>query len=59
MFYFGKVEALVKKECGGMPWEFNLRDVLRWCELMLRHQVSPLPVSVQLQFVYITCNKIA
>ena len=47
MFYFGKVEALVKKECGGMPWEFNLRDVLRWCELMLRHQVSPLPVSVQ------------
>ena len=20
-------------------WEFNLRDVLRWCELMVQHQV--------------------
>lgn len=22
----------------GSPWEFNLRDVFRWCELMLREQ---------------------
>lgn len=25
----------------GSPWEFNLRDVFRWCELMLREQGSP------------------
>lgn len=24
----------------GSPWEFNLRDVFRWCELMLREQDS-------------------
>ena len=25
----------------GSPWEFNLRDVFRWCELMLREQRLP------------------
>lgn len=25
----------------GSPWEFNLRDVFRWCELMLREQALP------------------
>lgn len=25
----------------GSPWEFNLRDVFRWCELMLREQQPP------------------
>jgi len=25
----------------GSPWEFNLRDVFRWCELMLREQHLP------------------
>lgn len=25
----------------GSPWEFNLRDVFRWCELMLREQSLP------------------
>lgn len=25
----------------GAPWEFNLRDVFRWCELMLREQQRP------------------
>lgn len=25
----------------GSPWEFNLRDVFRWCELMLREQQLP------------------
>ena len=23
----------------GRPWEFNLRDILRWCELMRNYQV--------------------
>jgi midasin (ATPase involved in ribosome maturation) len=22
----------------GRPWEFNLRDIFRWCELMRQHQ---------------------
>lgn len=25
----------------GSPWEFNLRDVFRWCEVMLREQQPP------------------
>lgn len=28
----------------GSPWEFNLRDVFRWCEVMVREQ-QPLPSS--------------
>lgn len=26
----------------GSPWEFNLRDILRWCELMERNKISSL-----------------
>jgi midasin len=25
----------------GRPWEFNLRDIFRWCELMRTYQVRP------------------
>lgn len=25
---------------GSDIWEFNLRDIFRWCELMTKHQVS-------------------
>lgn len=25
----------------GSPWEFNLRDVFRWCELMVKEQSCP------------------
>ena len=28
-----QVQKLMNKECGMGVWEFNLRDVLRWCEL--------------------------
>ena len=34
-----QVQKLVNKECGIGVWEFNLRDILRWCELS---QVFPL-----------------
>jgi midasin len=34
-----KVEVLVRK-CGATLWEFNLRDVLRWCQLMQDYQAS-------------------
>lgn len=30
----------------GSPWEFNLRDVFRWCELMLREQQATFTSSV-------------
>ncbi|XP_053314521.1 midasin [Spea bombifrons] len=33
-------EVMVKREWGhkGGPWEFNLRDLFRWCQLMLEDQ---------------------
>jgi midasin len=30
----------------GRPWEFNLRDILRWCELMRHYQV-PVPACAK------------
>ncbi|KJE89993.1 midasin [Capsaspora owczarzaki ATCC 30864] len=35
-------ETMVARSFGrlGAPWEFNLRDVFRWCELMLAHQAD-------------------
>ncbi|XP_065904261.1 midasin-like isoform X2 [Dysidea avara] len=33
-----KVADIVAKENYDL-WEFNIRDVLRWCELMMKHQV--------------------
>lgn len=24
----------------GGPWEYNLRDILRWCELLIHNQVT-------------------
>lgn len=35
-----QVETLVIDECGSSLWEFNLRDILRWCELMQNYQVQ-------------------
>lgn len=29
----------------GSPWEFNLRDVFRWCELMIREQEATRPIG--------------
>ena len=29
----------MRRECGASLWEFNLRDVLRWCRLMQDYQV--------------------
>ena len=34
-----QVGVLVKTECGARLWEFNLRDILRWCQLMKDSQV--------------------
>ena len=34
-----KVVDVVMKESFDL-WEFNIRDVLRWCELMIKHQVE-------------------
>jgi hypothetical protein len=33
-------DVVKKQEWGakGGPWEFNLRDLVRWCQLMLKHQ---------------------
>ena len=36
------MDILVKSESGNNPWEFNVRDILRWCSLMLKHQVTTL-----------------
>lgn len=35
-------EVCVERRWGqkGSPWEFNLRDLFRWCELMLNDQSS-------------------
>ncbi|XP_032235337.2 midasin-like isoform X2 [Nematostella vectensis] len=35
-------ETVIDKLWGskGSPWEFNLRDVFRWCDLLIRHQVG-------------------
>ena len=35
-FFPEKMASVVDKE---KVWEFNLRDVLRWCELMVKYQV--------------------
>ena len=32
---------VVTRRFGGGPWDFNLRDVFRWCELMMKEQVAP------------------
>ena len=29
----------MKRECGTSIWEFNLRDILRWCQVLKDHQV--------------------
>ena len=34
----------MKSESGNNPWEFNLRDILRWCSLMCKHQVITLVI---------------
>ena len=34
-----QVEVLIRRECGTSLWEFNLRDILRWCQLMKDYQV--------------------
>jgi len=36
-------KALTTRRFGvaGGPWDFNLRDVFRWCELLLDQQVAP------------------
>ena len=36
-FFPDKMASVVDKE---KVWEFNLRDVLRWCELMVKYQVK-------------------
>jgi len=35
-------ETMIANSFGrkGAPWEFNLRDVFRWCEFMKRNQTS-------------------
>ena len=35
-------ETVERSEWGhrGGPWEFNLRDIFRWCELLIRNQVK-------------------
>ena len=30
---------MLVRKCGATLWEFNLRDVLRWCQLMQDYQV--------------------
>ena len=30
----------------GSPWEFNIRDVMRWCQLIDKHQVNSLSLYV-------------
>ncbi|XP_033727582.1 midasin-like isoform X2 [Pecten maximus] len=37
-------EATVDKSWGqkGSPWEFNLRDLFRWCDLLCHNQVKDL-----------------
>ena len=34
-------ETVVEGRWGrkGSPWELNLRDVFRWCDLLIKHQV--------------------
>ena len=39
LFFSHKVEMLVRRVCGDSMWEFNLRDILRWCQLIKEHQV--------------------
>jgi len=35
----------------GGPWEFNLRDLFRWCDLMIEKQVSStISISVSCYF---------
>ena len=38
------IKVMVEHEWGvkGAPWEFNLRDLIRWCELMIAQQVYDL-----------------
>ena len=35
-----QMEVLVRRECGDTLWEFNLRDILRWCQLLKDSQVK-------------------
>lgn len=44
----------------GSPWELNLRDVFRWCDLLIKHQVlidclSLIGVYLRLNFNYLIC----
>ncbi|XP_042896414.1 midasin [Parasteatoda tepidariorum] len=47
-------EVSVNKKFGqrGSPWEFNLRDLLRWCEVMDQHQVEEYNVGEYVKLIY-------
>ena len=51
--------ALARREFGaaGGPWDFNLRDVFRWCELMLAEQAPAVaPASHNDHSSYCYCS---
>ncbi|XP_064402600.1 midasin-like isoform X2 [Halichondria panicea] len=45
-----EVDSLVKSDSGYKLWEFNLRDVLRWCALMKRHKVQDPSLYVRMLY---------
>ena len=46
---------MVAKKYGrqGAPWEFNLRDVFRWCELLTRRQCGHFDPSKGIDMIYL------
>uniref|UniRef100_T1J0I3 Midasin n=1 Tax=Strigamia maritima TaxID=126957 RepID=T1J0I3_STRMM len=47
-------EVVIEKRWGqrGSPWEFNLRDVFRWAELVIGNQTSEMEIGTHVDLVY-------
>lgn len=50
-------ETMVKKTWGGRgaPWEFNLRDLFRWCDLLKANQVRLIGILLFYFVVFCIC----
>jgi midasin len=55
MIAFNSKVASLTADSGSSLWEFNLRDVLRWCELLQTHQTSgPSKPELFMSLVYLS-----
>ena len=47
-------DTMVNKIYGrqGSPWEFNLRDIFRWCEVMQNRQRQKIPELARTEYFW-------